>query len=50
LDIIKAFLEALKIKFEVKKDSPYDPEFVEKIEKDGKILKRAKALKFQWMS
>jgi hypothetical protein len=31
MNIIKAFFEALKIKFEVKKESPYDPDFVEKI-------------------
>ena len=45
MNIIKAFFKALKIKFEVAKDSPYDPKFVEKIESsrkqiaDGKIVK-----------
>lgn len=34
--VIKAFFEALKIKFEVAEDSPYDPEFVDKIEKSRK--------------
>ncbi len=33
LNVIKAFFNALKIKFEVEKDSPYDPEFVAKINK-----------------
>ena len=28
---LEAFMKALKIKFEVKKDSPYNPEFVDKI-------------------
>lgn len=31
LSIIKAFFEALKIKFEVAKDSTYDPDYVDKI-------------------
>jgi len=31
LSIIKAFFEALKIKFEVAKDSTNDPDFVDKI-------------------
>ena len=31
LSVIKAFFEALKIKFEVAKDLPYDLEFVDKI-------------------
>ncbi|MCF8360776.1 MAG: hypothetical protein K9H26_18620 [Prolixibacteraceae bacterium] len=28
---LEAFMKALKIKFEVRKESPYDPGFVEKI-------------------
>lgn len=28
---LKAFIKALKIKFEVSKEEPYDPEFVAKI-------------------
>lgn len=28
---VKAFMKALKIKFEITKDKPYNPEFVEKI-------------------
>ena len=42
LDVIKAFFEALKIKFEVAQDSPYDPEFVAKIEKSRKDYKNGK--------
>ena len=30
LDAIKAFMKALKIKFEVQKESPYDKSFVPK--------------------
>ena len=32
IDAIKAFMKALKIKFEVSKESPYSPDFVDKIE------------------
>ena len=31
IDAIKAFMKALKIKFEVSKESPYNQEFVDKI-------------------
>jgi len=30
---LKAFVKALKIKFEIAKDKPYNPEFVEKIKR-----------------
>jgi len=42
---LKAFIKALKIKFEVSKEKPYDPDFVTKIKesrqqaKDGKTVK-----------
>uniref|UniRef100_UPI003593D295 DUF2683 family protein n=1 Tax=Aquiflexum sp. TaxID=1872584 RepID=UPI003593D295 len=36
-DALKAFAKALKIKFEVAKESPYDPDFVEKIKGDKDI-------------
>lgn len=38
LSALKAFMKALKIKFEVSKqtESPYDPDFVAKIEKSKK--------------
>ena len=45
MNIIKAFFNALKIKFEVSKESPYNPEFVAKIRqsrqqaKDGKVTR-----------
>jgi hypothetical protein len=31
INAVKAFMKALKIKFEVSKDKPYNPDFVNKI-------------------
>jgi hypothetical protein len=45
LSVIKAFFKALKIKFDVVKDSPYDPEFVAKIEKSRKQAAEGKTVK-----
>jgi hypothetical protein len=45
LSVIKAFLEALKIKFEVAKDSPYNPEFVDKILQGDEDFKAGKGRK-----
>ena len=45
MNIIKAFFEALKIKFEIAKDSPYDPEFVYKIEQSRKQAAEGKTVK-----
>jgi len=45
LNVIKAFFEALKIKFEVAKDSPYDPEFVDKILQGDADFKAGKGRK-----
>lgn len=45
IEAVKAFMKALKIKFEISKDTPYNPEFVAKIEKskqqalDGKVTR-----------
>jgi hypothetical protein len=33
VNALKAFMEALKIRFEVARESPYDPAFVSKIQK-----------------
>lgn len=33
IEALKAFAKALKIKFEVAKEKPYDPKFVEKIKR-----------------
>jgi nitrogen regulatory protein PII len=39
---LKAFMQALKIKFEVAKEDTYNREFVEKIEKSRKDYKEGK--------
>jgi hypothetical protein len=44
-NVIKAFFEALKIKFEVAKDSPYEPEFVDKILQGDADFKAGKGRK-----
>jgi len=36
VNALKAFMKALKIKFEISKDTPYNPEFVAKIKKSEK--------------
>ena len=38
--VIKAFMEALKIKFEISKKSPYSAEFMAKIEKSKKEFEK----------
>ncbi len=45
MSVIKAFFEALKIKFEVAKDLPYDLEFVAKIENSRKQASEGKTVK-----
>ena len=45
LSVIKAFFEALKIKFEVAQDTPYDPEFVDKILQGDADFKAGKGRK-----
>ncbi|HAZ03464.1 MAG: hypothetical protein A2W90_16545 [Bacteroidetes bacterium GWF2_42_66] len=42
MNTIKAFFEALKIKFEVAKDTPYNPEFVAKIERGREEYRKGK--------
>ncbi len=37
---LKAFAKALKMKFEVAKEKPYDPEFVAKIEESREQYKK----------
>ena len=46
LVMIKSFFEALKIKFEVAEESPYDPVFVAKIQKSRKQASEGKTVKF----
>ena len=45
LSIIKDFFQALKIKFEVAEESPYNPEFVAKIQKSRKQAIEGKTVK-----
>ena len=40
MSVIKAFFNALNIKFEIAKESPYNPKFVEKIKKIQKSANR----------
>jgi hypothetical protein len=39
-EALKAVLKALKIKFEITKEKPYNPEFVAKIEKSREQYKK----------
>jgi len=45
MNVVKAFFKALKIKFEVAQDSPYDPEFVAKIKNSRKQSAEGKTVK-----
>jgi hypothetical protein len=45
IDSLKAFMKALKIKFEVSKEKPYDPAFVEKILQGDRDYKAGKGRK-----
>jgi hypothetical protein len=42
LNAIKAFMKALKIKFEISKEGTYNPEFVEKILESKKQIDEGK--------
>ncbi len=44
--ILKAFLEALKIKFEISKEDAYNADFVAKIEKARQDYKDGKSKKY----
>ncbi len=43
IEAVKAFMKALKIKFEISKEKPYNPEFIEKIEKSKQEFKEGKS-------
>lgn len=45
LNAIKAFFEALKIKFEIAEESPYNNEFVSKIQKSRTQASEGKTVK-----
>jgi hypothetical protein len=42
VEAVKAFMKALKIKFEISKEKPYNPEFVAKIKKSEQEFKDGK--------
>ncbi len=42
---LKAFIKALKIKFEITKKKPYDPDFVAKIQKSRQQAHEGKTVK-----
>jgi hypothetical protein len=42
IDAMKAVMKALKIKFEISKEKPYNPEFVAKIKQSEKDYKEGK--------
>lgn len=42
VEAVKAFMKALKIKFEISKDKPYNPDFVAKIKKSEQEFKDGK--------
>jgi hypothetical protein len=44
LNAIKAFMKALKVDYKIEK-SPYDPEFVAKIEKSRQEIKEGKGVR-----
>ncbi len=44
---LKAFVKAIKMKFEVSKEKPYDPEFVAKIQESRQQVKEGKTVKIE---
>jgi len=42
---LRAFMKAMKIKFEVTNDNPYDPQFVDKVLKGDEDIKAGKTTK-----
>ncbi len=42
IEAVKAIMKALKIKFEISKEKPYNPEFVEKIKRSEEDFKNGK--------
>ena len=44
MNALKAFMKALKVDFTIEKKSPYNPEFVAKIEKSRQDIKDGKGV------
>jgi phosphoribosylamine-glycine ligase len=42
IEAVKAFMKALKIKFEISKEEPYNPDFVDKIRQSEKEIAQGK--------
>lgn len=47
IDAIKAFMKALKIKFEVSKETIYNSEFIKKIEKSKKEIENGEVTRVE---
>jgi hypothetical protein len=47
IEAIKAFMKALNIKYEVDKESPYNPDFVKKIKTSQKQANEGKTVKIE---
>lgn len=47
IDAIKAFMKALNIKYEVAKDTPYNPDYVKKIKASQKQANEGKTVKIE---
>jgi hypothetical protein len=45
IEAVKAVMKALKIKFEISKEKPYNPEFVNMVLEAEKEIKQGKGLK-----
>jgi hypothetical protein len=45
IEALKAFMKALKIKFELTNDKPYNPEFVDKILESKKQLEQGEVIR-----
>lgn len=44
MNVIQAFFKALKIKFELSKESPYDPDFVKKVLQGKKDIEQGNGI------
>lgn len=47
VNALKAFMKALKIKFETSPESPYNPDFVNKIQESRKQVKEGKTTRVE---
>ena len=47
IEALKAFMKALKIKFEVSKESPYNPDFVAKVNKSKSQVEKGEVIRVE---